>query len=130
MDHATLSRALVPLPQQERIVEAGFWRKVKRLLGRVPFLDQLIAAYYAAIDPLTPRAAKATLYAALAYFVMPADLIPDVFAAVGYTDDGAVLLIALQAIAPWIKDEHVARARRYLDDEAAAPAPPGSSQGA
>ncbi len=80
MDAASVSRALTPLPGHERYVRRGFWRKVLRTLGRVPFIDQAIAAYYAAIDPATPRFAKGMLMAALAYFIMPADMIPDVLA--------------------------------------------------
>ena len=117
-----LSRALVPLPQHEERVRRRFWSKVKKTLGRVPFLDQAVAAYYAAFDPATPRHAKAILLAALAYFIMPVDLIPDLLTGIGFTDDMAVLLMAVQSMAPHIKEQHLARARRYLSDEEAAPA--------
>jgi uncharacterized membrane protein YkvA (DUF1232 family) len=118
MDAETLSRALVPLPEHERIVRRGFWRKVKRTLARVPFLDRAVAAYFAAVDPATPVRVKAVIYAALAYFVMPVDLIPDFVAVLGYTDDAAVLLLAVQTIAPYITDEHTERARRALAEAA------------
>jgi uncharacterized membrane protein YkvA (DUF1232 family) len=119
MDAESLSRALVPLPQQERIVRRGFWRKVRRTVAKAPFLDRAVAAYYAAVDPATPVRAKAIIYAALAYFVMPADLVPDVIATLGFTDDGAVLLLALQAIAPYITDDHSEQAREALARAAA-----------
>ncbi len=108
------SRALVPLPGQERVVKRRFWEKVKKTLGKVPFLDQAIAAYYAANDPTTPRAAKAVLMAALAYFILPADFVPDLLAGIGFTDDATVLMLAIQALAPHIKDDHVEEARRFL----------------
>ena len=60
---------------------------------------------------------KATLFAALAYFVLPADLIPDFVAGLGFTDDSAVLLMALQALAPYVTDAHIARARAALERE-------------
>jgi Uncharacterized conserved protein len=113
-----LSRALVVLPQQEETVRNRFWGKVKRTLGKVPFLDQAIAAYYAAFDPATPRHAKVILLAALAYFIMPADLIPDFLTGIGFTDDATVLLMVLQSLKPHIKDHHVEDARRFLADEA------------
>ncbi|MCU0838241.1 MAG: YkvA family protein [Rhodospirillales bacterium] len=119
MNAETLSRALVPLPQQEEIVRRGFWRKVKRTLAKAPFLDRAIAAYYAAVDPATPVRAKAVIYAALAYFILPADLIPDILASVGFTDDMGVLLLALQTIAPHITDDHAERARAALARAAA-----------
>lgn len=109
-----LSRALVVLPQQEETVRNRFWGKVKRTMGKVPFLDQAIAAYYAAFDPATPRHAKLVLMAALAYFILPTDLIPDILAGVGFSDDAAVLLMVVQSLAPHIKDHHVAKARAFL----------------
>lgn len=109
------SRALVPVPGQERVVRRRFWEKVKRTAGKVPFLDQAIAAYYAARDPATPRAAKAILTAALAYFIVPSDFVPDVLAGIGFTDDATVLMLAIQALAPHIKDDHVKAARRFLE---------------
>lgn len=118
MDAAEVSRALTPLPGQERYVKRRFWRKVLRTLGRVPFLDQAVAAYYAAIDPATPRYAKGVLLAALAYFIMPADMIPDMLAGLGFTDDAAVLLMAVKTLSANIKPEHVQRARAFLDEQA------------
>lgn len=109
-----ISRALVPAPGHERLVRRRIWAKVKRTLGRVPFLDRALAAFYAAIDASTPAAAKATLFAALAYFIVPADLIPDFIAGIGFTDDAAVLLLALRTIAPHITPEHLDQARQAL----------------
>lgn len=118
MDAAEVSRALTPLPGQERYVRRRFWRKVLRTLGRVPFMDQAIAAYYAAIDPATPRYAKGMLMAALAYFILPADAIPDVLAVLGFSDDAAVLIMAVKTLSAHIKPEHVQRARAFLDERA------------
>ena len=121
MSTPDLSQALVPLPGQERYVRRRFWQKVRRTLGRVPFVDQAIAAYYAAIDPETPRAARLVLMAALAYFVMPADVVPDIVAMFGFSDDAAVLLMAINALGPHIKTMHLEHARAYLDGEADEP---------
>jgi NAD(P)-dependent dehydrogenase (short-subunit alcohol dehydrogenase family) len=60
------------------LVDDGFWPKIRRLAARLPFAEDLLAAYYAATDPQTPTRVRAVLLAALAYFVTPADLIPDV----------------------------------------------------
>jgi uncharacterized membrane protein YkvA (DUF1232 family) len=117
MTAGDLSRALVPHPGQEQYVRRRFWQKVRRTLGRVPFIEQAVAAYYAAMDPATPKRAKAVLIAALAYFVVPADLIPDVLAGLGFSDDATVLMMAVTALAPHIKNEHVERAREALTAE-------------
>ncbi len=116
MESVDASRALVPVAGQEETVRRRFWAKVRRTLGRVPFLDQAVAAFYAAIDPATPRHAKAVLFAALAYFVAPLDLVPDVIPVGGFADDLAVLVAALQAIGPHITAAHLARARAALED--------------
>jgi uncharacterized membrane protein YkvA (DUF1232 family) len=114
MEAIDLSRALTPTAGQERLIRKRFWDKVRETLGRVPFLDRAVAAYYAAIDPATPAHVKAVLFAALAYFVMPADMIPDFIAGLGYSDDAAVLLAVLRALSSHIGEAHVARARDFL----------------
>ena len=95
-------------------VEKGFWAKVRRTLGRVPFLEEAVAAYYCAIDPQTPVQVKAILMAALAYFVLPADTIPDFIAWLGFADDAAVLALAIRSVEPHIKEHHRHRARATL----------------
>jgi uncharacterized membrane protein YkvA (DUF1232 family) len=113
----------VKLARDETRVERGFWRKVRRHAARVPFLDELLAAYYSAIDPKTPIQVKAVLMGALAYFVLPVDLLPDFIAWFGFTDDAAVLYAAIRSVAPHIRDEHRVRARAWLrkhDDAVAA----------
>ncbi len=96
-------------------VERGFWAKVRRTLGRVPFVEEAVAAYFCAIDRDTPLQVKAILMGALAYFVIPTDMIPDFIAALGYADDAAVFYAALRAVAPHIKERHRDRAREALD---------------
>lgn len=110
-----LSRALVPLAGQERIVRDGFWAKVRKTLGKVPFLEDAIAAYYAAIDPATPAKARAVMLAALAYFVVPGDFIPDILAVVGFSDDLAVFLLLARTLGAHVKPAHRERARAFLD---------------
>ena len=111
----------VPLPRDERIVDRDFWKKLRGLAGKVPFAEDAAAAYFCATDPMTPSKVKATLFAALAYFVMPFDLIPDFIAVIGFTDDAAVIALALTVVAGAIKPEHRARARAALN--IAEPAP-------
>lgn len=103
------------LPGDEALVKRGFLRKVKRVAARLTFADRFVASYYCALDPRTPLRAKAILMAALAYFVVPTDLIPDFLIGFGFTDDISVLIAALSAVSPHIKDEHRAKAREALD---------------
>jgi uncharacterized membrane protein YkvA (DUF1232 family) len=102
---------LETLKRDRRRTEDGFWRKVRRHAGRIPFVDEALAAYYCAVDPATPLGVKAVLYGALAYFVLPIDIIPDWIAGLGFTDDAAVLAAAVRSILPHIKDHHRDAAR-------------------
>lgn len=104
----------VPLPRDERVVDRDFWKKLRKVAGRIPFAEDAAAAYFCAVDPATPSKVKATLFAALAYFVMPFDLIPDFLAGIGFTDDAAVIALALTMVAGQIKERHRARARAAL----------------
>ena len=109
-----IAGALVPAVGQERTVHERFWDKVRRTLGKVPFTEQAVAAFYCATDKQTPAHVKAVLYAALAYFILPADMIPDFAAGLGFTDDAAVLFTAMTSLAPYLTETHFARARSFL----------------
>ena len=83
--------ALSTFADRERKVRRDFWSKLKRFAGMVPFVEDLVAAYYCALDPATPMRVRGMLLAALAYFILPADLIPDMIAGLGFADDAALL---------------------------------------
>lgn len=100
-----------------RYVRRNFWKKVRRTLGLVPFLEDAIAAWFCARDPQTPARVRAVLLGALAWFITPVDLIPDFVAGLGFTDDASVLLAAMTVVGRHITDRHRARARRALARE-------------
>ena len=81
--------------RDEERVRRGFWPKVQRVAAKLPFAEDLLAAYYCAFDRQTPLQVKAALLGALAYFVLPADAMPDILPLLGYTDDALVLVTAL-----------------------------------
>lgn len=111
----------VKLRRDRAKVERKFWDKLRKYIRHLPFVGDLIAAYYCAMDAATPLHVKAVLFGALAYFIMPIDLVPDVIAWVGFTDDAAVLYAALRTIAPHIKDRHRAQAKVAIDRLAGEP---------
>ncbi len=104
------------LARDERRVNRGFWRKLRRVLGRIPFAEDLLAAYYCATDRETPSWVKAVLMGAVAYFVLPADLLPDFIAVLGFTDDASVLMAALSAVGGHIREPHRERAKAKLGE--------------
>lgn len=105
------------IESDERRVRSGFWSTLRKAAKRVPFMEDLVASYYCALDPQTPTRTRAILLAALAYFVMPIDWIPDFILGFGFTDDMAVLWAAISAIRSHLKDSHYAAARDALSGE-------------
>ena len=102
--------------EDEARVRRGFWPKLGRVFAQVPFAGQLAAAYFCAIDPATPVKAKGILLAALAYFVLPFDAVPDFILGLGFTDDMAVLFGTWRVISPHMKPEHFEKARVALEE--------------
>jgi uncharacterized membrane protein YkvA (DUF1232 family) len=98
----------------EESLRRRFWRKLTAVIARVPFAEELLAAYYCAFDRATPVSVKATLVGAIAYFVLPIDAIPDVLPILGFTDDAAVLTTALRLVANHVTPEHRTMAQEKL----------------
>jgi uncharacterized membrane protein YkvA (DUF1232 family) len=92
----------------------SFWRKVRKTMGKVPFVREAITLYFCATDSRTPLTAKLTAYAALAYFVSPLDAVPDAIPVLGFSDDAAVIYAAIRTLAPYITAEHKKKATDWL----------------
>lgn len=100
--------------RNEKTVSDGFWRKLLKVAGRIPFAEEAAAAWFCARDPETPARVRAMLLAALAYFVTPVDFIPDFVAVFGFTDDATVLMAALGLVSSYMKPRHRKAAREAL----------------
>ncbi len=114
----------------EKRVRAGFWNKVRTAAGRIPFIEDVVAGYFCALDPATPSRARYILFGALAYFVLPLDWVPDILIGFGFTDDIAVLAAAMTAIRSNLKDSHYNAARKALASEGQAEEPSGKTYNA
>jgi uncharacterized membrane protein YkvA (DUF1232 family) len=93
-----------------------FWAKVKgfaRAAGR-EVIEKALWLYFAAQRPETPPWARAAIYGALAYFVLPFDAVPDFLPVVGYSDDLAALAAALATVSMHITDDVKAQAEEKL----------------
>jgi uncharacterized membrane protein YkvA (DUF1232 family) len=104
--------------RDDRHLRRDFWVKLKRVGRQLPFVEDLLAAYYCATDPATPKRVKLVLVGALAYFVLPADVVPDFLPLLGFADDAAMLAAAIAQVAGAITDSHRGKAREALKDEA------------
>lgn len=96
--------ALIDIRQEK--VNERFWPKLLKYIGRIPFAEDLVASYFCTTDPTTPLSARASLLGALAYFILPTDLVPDFIAVLGFSDDATVLAIAMSVASAHIKPSH------------------------
>jgi uncharacterized membrane protein YkvA (DUF1232 family) len=103
--------------RNERKVRRGFWPTLKRAASHIPFAEELVAAYYCALDRRTPFRVRAMLLGALAYFVLPVDVVPDILVGIGFTDDVTVLLGMLGLVRAHITDEHRMAAQRAFESD-------------
>jgi uncharacterized membrane protein YkvA (DUF1232 family) len=110
-DLAALTRRIA---DDESGLRRKFWRKLKREVASIPFLEDVLTAHYCAFDRNTPIHVKAVLVGAIVYFVAPDDLIPDYLPIIGYADDAAVIGMAIKLMSSHIKPEHREAARRMV----------------
>ena len=127
MEKTKVDEILLPVPiaEQEsrsKKVEAEFWPKLKKFAAHIPFAEDVVAAFYCATDSNTPFKVRGTLLAALAYFIMPLDFIPDLLAMVGMTDDITVLTAAIAMVGSHITEEHREKAKETLSEDQQEPA--------
>jgi len=87
-----------------RYSENSFWRKLQKhaKIAGYEVVQKGLWLFYAAAKPETPRWAKTTIYAALGYYIFPMDVVPDVLAGIGYTDDLGALSVAIATCAAYI----------------------------
>ncbi|ALR95076.1 TPA: YkvA family protein [Vibrio alginolyticus] len=100
--------------------EKTFWRKMKNSVKKAgeEIAVMGIKSWLAMADSNTSVRHKAILGGALAYFVLPTDMVPDVLAGVGFTDDMAALTLAANSVGNAITKEHEAQAREKLNSMA------------
>jgi uncharacterized membrane protein YkvA (DUF1232 family) len=99
-------------------IEQSFWDKLKKFAAQAgkEVVERALTLYYAAQRPETPLWAKAVIYSALAYFILPTDAIPDLAPIAGFTDDLGALTAALTAVALCITPEVKQEAKQKVQD--------------
>lgn len=86
----------------------------KRLVGKVPFLQDAVAMYFCMTDSGIPAWAKGAIASALAYLLLPVDAIPDMTPLLGFTDDFTALMTAKNQINHHLTDYHYWQASEFL----------------
>ncbi|QPB19440.1 MULTISPECIES: YkvA family protein [Rhizobium] len=122
MDEVKFGEILLPgdedtQSRREKAVRKKFWPTFKRAVRQIPFSRDLVAGFYCALDPETPTRVRGILLAALAYFILPFDMVPDLFMLIGFSDDIAVLSAAFAMVSSHMKAKHYEAADRALADQ-------------
>src|SRR5882762_2224754 len=113
-EHSAGYEAADRLAQDRDSVRRRYWIKFKRVVAKLPFAEDLLAAYYFAFDRETPRHVQLALLGAIAYFILPFDFVPDMLPVLGFTDDAAVLATAIRMVSSHITSDHREAARTAL----------------
>lgn len=96
--------------------EDGLWNKIKKYSKKAgsTAVYVVLLLYYVLQKEEVPKKNKAIIIGALGYFILPLDLIPDLAAGVGYTDDLGALLAALWQVSMYIDDNVKNQAKEKL----------------
>ncbi|MBR4642920.1 MAG: DUF1232 domain-containing protein [Selenomonadaceae bacterium] len=96
--------------------EDGLWNKISGNLKKAGanLIYEVLQLFYVAQNPNVPMKIRAAMIAPLGYFISPVDLIPDLTPVVGYTDDAAVIAMAIAFAHAYIDDETRRKAKDKL----------------
>ena len=100
----------------ENYSETSFFDKVTGTIKKagISLIYKALQLFYVAQRPDCPMRIKAAVYAPLGYFISPVDVIPDITPFLGYTDDAAVIALALAVAQLYINDDVKRKAREKL----------------
>lgn len=96
-------------------VRTNFFKKIKKNIANITFFREAVIMYYCGMDPSTNKIAKATILAALVYFINSIDLVPDFIPISGFLDDAAMVSGAISSMRSSIKEEHEKKADKWLN---------------
>ncbi len=96
------------------VINESELRKVLIKAGRA-IAKPALEAFEMLLDPLTPTQARISLIAALTYFIMPIDLVPDFVPMAGFSDDLVALTAVISLWSNHITPEIRNRAQNKLD---------------
>ncbi len=92
--------------------EKAFFSKLPRTarkLGRAG-LRQALRLYYVLKRKDLPGKTRVMIYGALGYFILPADILPDVLPILGFTDDLGLLAAVFMAASQYMDEDVNAKA--------------------
>lgn len=87
--------------------------KVAKTAGLIVIYPAMIL-FYLFKEKSVPVASKSVIAAALAYFILPTDSIPDITPIIGYSDDLGILLVSLSHLMKYVTPELLAKVKKHL----------------
>jgi uncharacterized membrane protein YkvA (DUF1232 family) len=106
------------LYQPKSFSESKLLKKVKNVArsAGMTVIYPVMILFYLFKDQNVPISAKSIIAAALAYFIFPADSIPDLTPIIGYSDDLGILLMSISQLSKYITPEIMGKTRDKLVD--------------
>ena len=89
-------------------VEENLWAKLEKDGKKISFARDIVALYNFMKDPIVRWHRKAIVIAALIYFIVPLDTIPDLTPFFGYLDDLGVITALLKYLGSELKSYYPA----------------------
>lgn len=98
--------------------ESNFWDKVKNFSKSAgkEVIGKALQLYYVLQEDNVPLKIKTTIYGALAYFISPIDVIPDVVPIFGFADDLGIIVASLAAVSLYVTDNVKKKANDKLKE--------------
>lgn len=96
--------------------DGDFFDKIKNSVKNagLKLIYEALQLFYVMENPNCPLKIKASIFAALGYFISPFDAIPDFTPIVGYSDDAGAIALALGLAQLYIDDEVKQKARNKI----------------
>ena len=92
-------------------VEENLWTKLEKTGKKISFAKDVLALFNYIKDPVVAWYRKAIVVAALIYFIVPVDAIPDLTPLFGYLDDLGVITALLKYLGNELQEYYPARFR-------------------
>lgn len=98
------------------VTEEKLWSKITSYAQKagIKVVYSVLLMWYAYQRKDAPRWAKRIILGALAYFISPIDLLPDLTPFLGFTDDLGILGMGLVAIAAYVNEDVRTKAKERL----------------
>lgn len=96
----------------------SFWEKLKKVGKKagIKLTAYAVALYCLLLDDNVSIKEKGMIIGALGYFISPLDLIPDIMAGVGYTDDICGMLFILKKLNKYMDGKIVKKVYDILEE--------------